>query len=148
LYVIALNSTQLFPFPQLQHWNEDQIYMGILSEVDQAQCVLTSLPSVRNGLVPIGVHEKFLLSSPSFLVATPCLECIAYRWFYLRGTIQLNVKLTEHLLLVPSKRMRGGIPLLHSNQLRNLLYRSPEIICSAPVPGCNSRRFCVSSDSD
>jgi hypothetical protein len=58
------------------------------------------------------------------------------RWFSRRETIRRKLKLTARLPLVPSQRIRRGIPLLYSNQSRCLLYRSTETIWSAPVPGC------------
>ena len=64
------------------------------------------------------------------------------------GTIVRNLKLTAQLHLVPSQRMREGIALLYNNQMRYLLLRSSETIWPAPVPGCNSGRLSVSSDSD
>jgi hypothetical protein len=47
-----------------------------------------------------------------------------------------------------SQRMCRDITLLHSNQLRYLLYRSNETIRPVPVPGCNSGRVSISSGSD
>ena len=44
--------------------------------------------------------------------------------------------------------MRGGIPLLHSNQLRYIFYRGTETIWHAPFPGYNPRSLSVSSGSD
>jgi len=120
-----------------------------LSEVDETLCIwcLTYDLDERRS-VPFTMQATFLLLNLSFLVVTPGLEFSAYRWFFLRRTICRKLKLTAHLHLVPSQRMRGGIPLLHSNEIRYLLYRSAETIWPAPVPGCNSGRLSLISDSD
>ena len=55
--------------------------------------------------------------------------------------IHRTMKLTAHLHLVPSQRMRGSILVLHSNELRYLLHCGTETIWHAPVPVHNSRRF-------
>jgi len=99
-------------------------------------CVLND-----RGSVPIKVEKKFLLSNPSFLVVIPRLQFSPYLRSFLRWIIRRNLKLTAHLHLVPSQRMRGGISVLQSNQLRYLLYCSTETVWPAPVPVHIFRRF-------
>ena len=111
-------------------------------------CMVTKIRLDQRGSVSIIVQKNFLLSKRSFMVVTSCLQFSAYRWFFLWGNIRRKLKLTAHLHLVPSQKMRGGIPLLYSNEIRYLLYRSTETIRPPPVPGCNSRRLSVSSASD
>ena len=104
-------------------------YMGILSEVDEAQCIwLLAHGLNERGSVPITIQDTFLLSIPSFLVVTQCLAFSRYRLSCLRRTERRKLKLTAHIYLVPSQRMRGGILLLHGNQTRYLLYASTEKI--------------------
>jgi hypothetical protein len=120
-----------------------------MSEVDEPQCICRSAYRLYELVsVPIILQHNLLLSNPSFLLVTPCHECIAYQWFFLRGTIRWKLILTVHLYLVPSQRMRGDITVLHSNQLRYLLYCSTETIWHALGTGCNFRRYFFSYDSD
>ena len=39
------------------------------------------------------------------MVVTPLLECVAYRFLFLSGTVGRNLKLRTHLSLVPLQRM-------------------------------------------
>jgi len=118
------------------------MYMGFKFGFDEClsicwlSCILNEL-----GSVPIIVQKKILLSKLSFLFVIPCPEFSPYVRSFLRGIIRRNLKLTAHLHLVPLQTMRGGIPVLHSNQLRYLLYCSTETIWHAPVPVHNSRRL-------
>ena len=103
---------------------------------------------VEPGSVTIIVQEKFLLSTPSFLLVILCPEFSRYLRSFLRWFFRRTLKLTAYLHLVLSQRMCGGIPPLHCNKLRYLLYCSCETIWHAPVPVYNSRRLYVSCDSD
>jgi len=59
--------------------------MRILSEVDEAQCIWWKAYALdERSSVLIILQKNFLLSNSSFMVVTPCLECIAYQWFFLR----------------------------------------------------------------
>jgi len=103
--------------------------MGILSEVDNIQCIKWPAYSLNeHGSIPVIVQENLLLSSKFFPVDTKRLVFITYRWFCLVENIQWKLNLTAHLRLVPSQKMRGGTTLLHSNQQRYSLYRSSETI--------------------
>jgi len=123
-------------------WRPKYTYMGIMFEFDECLsiCWLSCVLNER-GSIPIKVEKKFLLSNPSFLVVIPCLQFSPYLRSFLRWIIRRNLKLTVHLHLVPSQRMRGGIPVLHINQLRYLLYCSTGKIWYAPVPVYIFRRF-------
>ena len=110
--------------------------------------MLTNLLSVRKWFGSYNCSgELSLVESVLSGLSRHCFEFRAYRWPFV-DTMRQKLKLTAHLHLLPSQRMRGGAPLLHSNQLRYLLYRSTETIWHSPVQGCNSGRFSVSSDSD
>jgi hypothetical protein len=93
--------------------------MEILSDVDEAHCLCgLAYGLYERGSLPIIVQKNFLLSNTPLLVVTLRLYCNAYRWFFLRGRVLWNLKLTAHPHLVPWHRMCGGIPLFHSNQVR------------------------------
>ena len=80
------------------------------------------------GSVPIIVQKNFLLTNLSFLAVSPRLVLNTYWCSFQQGTNRGKLKLTAHLHLLPSQRMRGGTTVLHTNQLRYLLYRSTETI--------------------
>jgi len=61
-------------------------------------CIVTSLRSGPNWLIPIIVQENFPFSN----------------WSFQRGNVWKKFSLTACLHLVSAQRMRGGIPLLHS----------------------------------
>ena len=149
LYSFALNSAQYLTFSHFSVGGKPKNIRGFVWSRLSSVCMLTSLRFGREWFRSHKCLKKiFLFCSRSFLVDAPCLECNAYRWFFLRGTIVRNLKLTAYLLLVPSQRMRGDISLFHSNQLWYLLYRRTQTIRPPPGAGCNSRRLTVSSDSD
>jgi len=53
--------------------------MKTFSEVDEAQCQrLLDFDLDERSSVLIILQENFLLSNPSFMVVTPCLECVNY----------------------------------------------------------------------
>jgi len=53
--------------------------MKTFSEVDEAQCLrLLDFDLDERSSVLIILQENFLLSNPSFMVVTPCLECVNY----------------------------------------------------------------------
>jgi len=57
--------------------------VGILSEVEEAMCIWWLAYGLdESGSVLIIWIENILLSSPSFLVVTPCLECTTNRWSF------------------------------------------------------------------
>jgi len=57
--------------------------MKIFSEFDESQCLwLLDFSLDDRSSFLIILQENFLLSNPSFMVVTPCLECIAYQWFF------------------------------------------------------------------
>ena len=93
------------------------------------------------GSVPIILQKKFFLSNPSFPFLIPYPEFSRYLRSLLQGIDRRTFKLTAHLHLVPSKRMRGGMSVPQLNKLRYLIYCSTETIWLEPVPVHNSRRF-------
>jgi len=101
--------------------------MKTFSEVDETQFLwLLDFSLDERSSVLIILQENFLLSNPSFMVVTLCLECIAYQWFFVRRTICRNLKLIDHLSQVPSQRMLAGMFVLHSNRILNVIYRNTE----------------------
>jgi hypothetical protein len=101
--------------------------MKIFSEFDESQCLwLLDFSLDDRSSVLINLQENFLLSNPSFMVVTPCLNCIAYQWFFVRRIICRNLKLIDHLSLASSQRMLAGMSVLHSNRIRNVSYRNTE----------------------
>ena len=116
--------------------------MGIMFEFEECLSIIClSYVLDEPGSVPIIVRKKLLLSNPSFLFVIPCLEFSRHLRSLLQGIDRRTLKLTAHLHLVPSQRLCGDIPVLHSNQLRYLFHCSTETIWHAPVPVHNSRRF-------
>ena len=102
------------------------------------------LSIMRSGLTwfgPLDCARDINLANPSFMVVIPCPEISMYLRPLQRGIIRRTLNLAAYFHLVPTQRMCGGIPLLHSNQLRYFLYCSTETIWHAPVPAYNSRRF-------
>src|SRR5215469_16182537 len=89
--------------------------------------------------------RSFSFKVRPFWFVTPCLE---FTSFLSAWKIIWKLNLTAHLFLVRPQRIRGGIHLLYSNQLRCLLYRSTEAVWPAPIPGCNYGRVSISSDSE
>jgi len=60
----------------------------------------------------------------------------------------LTLKLTAHLLLTSSQRMRGDKPLQHSNQPRDLIYRNNETMAPSRVQGNTSVKNPLNPDRD
>ena len=107
---------------------------------------MRELVALQDGVINSYKEHSFVHSIPYGCHAMPSIR---YAPVVLSAvTIIRKLNLTTHLLVVPSQRIRDGIPVLHSNQRRYLLHCSTETVWPATIPGCNSWRYSVSFDSD
>ena len=77
-----------------------KVYGNFVRNRRSSLCIVTSLRSGRTWFGSHNCARDLLLSNPSFMVVTTYLKCIAYRWFFLRGTIHRKLNLTSYLRLV------------------------------------------------
>ena len=83
--VINLKIAHMFPFPNFDSCKVDKIYIEIMFEFDESHFICYLLCAlVEPGSVTIIVQEKFLLSTPSFLLVILCPEFSRYLRSFLR----------------------------------------------------------------
>jgi hypothetical protein len=100
--------------------------MRTISEVDVSQCLWLPDFDLDESSSVFKIFKKlsYIQSVLYGCHAMSRIHCIPV--VFVRRIICRNLKLIDHLGLVPSQKVRGGVSELHSDGLRYLVYRNTE----------------------